>query len=60
MTRYVKLVLYNSSPFIKATPSVMKKKGLIRDVTSLEWGSLIVFYYLVASGIGPDQRSGLW
>ena len=35
-------------------------KSLIRGVASREVGNSIVFYYICASKICPENRGGLW
>jgi len=36
------------------------KSGLLREVASLEWDNLVVFYYLIAYEFWPYKRGGLW
>ena len=47
---------YSSPPSCKATPSAIKKSGLIRRVVSLERYQLVVFYYLSGLEICHDKR----
>lgn len=48
-------MIYSGLPVISPPPPYAMKKGLIREVASLQRNNLVAFYYLSIAENWPDQ-----